>query len=68
MAWKQLTIDDLRLALAEDEVQKLETCSTEISAIVNAQLDTVADMFRGAWLAKGYEVDYRDHYVAPEYV
>lgn len=68
MAWKQLTIEDLRLVLAEDEVQKLENYSTQISAIVNSQLDTVADMFRGAWLAKGYEIDYRDHYVAPEYV
>ena len=26
-----------------------------------------ADAFRGAWTAKGYNVDVRDHYVAPEY-
>ena len=27
----------------------------------------VADSFRGAWMAKGYNVDVRDHYIAPEY-
>lgn len=27
----------------------------------------MADAFRGAWAAKGYTIDVRDHYVAPEY-
>lgn len=29
MAWKRLTIDDLRLVLAEDEVQKLNEYSVD---------------------------------------
>ena len=27
----------------------------------------MADAWRGAWQAKGYQIDVRDHYVAPEY-
>lgn len=69
MAWKRLTIDDLRLVLAEDEVQKLDERSLDpgVSDVIQQQLDAVADAFRGAWAAKGYTVDVRDHYVAPEY-
>lgn len=70
MAWKHLTIDDLRLVLSEDEVQKLNTYSIDgdITGIINNQLDVVADAFRGAWASKGYTLDERDHYVAPEYI
>lgn len=70
MGWKHLTIDDLRLVLAEDEVQKLDERSLDpgVSEVIQQQLDTVADAFRGAWMAKGYTIDVRDHYVAPEYV
>lgn len=68
MSWKHLTIDDLKLVLAQDEVSKLEERSVEITDIINKQLDIVADMFRGAWAAKGYKLDIREHYVAPEYV
>ena len=34
--WKRLTIDDLRLTLAEDEVEKLNTCSLDsnLSSVV----------------------------------
>ena len=31
MSWKQLTIDDLRLVLAEDEVEKLNEVSLDPS-------------------------------------
>lgn len=67
--WKRLTIDDLRLALSEDEVEKLSSRSLDnnLSSIIQDQLDTVADAFRGSWAAKGYTIDVRDHYVAPEY-
>ena len=68
MSWKHLTIDDLKLVLAQDEVSTLEARSVEITDIINKQLDIVADMFRGAWSAKGYKLDIREHYVAPEYV
>lgn len=70
MAWTRLTIDDLRLVLAEDEVSKLNERSLTdplFQQVVQEQLDLVADAFRGAWRSKGYTVDVRDHYVAPEY-
>lgn len=70
MAWKRLTIDDMRLVLAEDEVEKLNERSLEdskLSVVIQEQLDVVADAFRGAWQSKGYPIDVRDHYVAPEY-
>lgn len=67
MSWKKLTIDDLRLVLAEDEVQKLDERSAELSERINKQLEIVSNLFRGAWKAKGYKIDVRDYYVAPEY-
>lgn len=33
MAWKRLTTDDLELVLAEDELQKLATCSIDDSRL-----------------------------------
>jgi hypothetical protein len=66
--WKQLTIDDLKLVLAQDEIDKLEERSVEMENVINSQLDIVADLFRGAWKAKGYKLDVREHYVAPEYI
>lgn len=70
MAWSRLTINDLRLVLAEDEVQKLNQYSLDdplFETVIQSQLDLVADAFRGAWQSKGYLLDVRDHYVAPEY-
>lgn len=69
MSWKRLDIDDLRLVLAEDEVQKLNEASLDpgLSAVVQEQLDMVSDAFRGAFLAKGYSVDSRDHYTPSSY-
>lgn len=70
MSWIHLDINDLRQALAEDEIQKLDTLSltdSSISAMLSAQLDTVADTFRGVLKGKGFKVDVRDHYIAPEY-
>ena len=70
MAWKRLTADDLELVLAEDELQKLQSCSIDdsrISTVLQDQLDAVADAFRGAMQSNGYTVDVRDHYMAPEY-
>lgn len=69
MAWERLDIDDVRLTLAEDEVEKLSTYSLneEMSAVIQQQLDMAADAFRGAWQSKGYTIDVRDHYIAPEY-
>lgn len=68
MSWKKLTIDDLRLVLSEDEIQKLSNSSTELEDRITKQLEIVSNMFRGAWKAKGYKIDVRDYYVAPEYI
>lgn len=70
MAWSRLTIDDLRLVLAEDEVEKLNERSLaddKFQVVIQQQLDLVADAYRGAWQSKGYLLDVREHYVAPEY-
>lgn len=70
MAWIRLTVDDLRQALAEDEISRLDTLSlkqSEIDQILQTQLDTCADAFRGALQSKGYRLDIREHYIAPEY-
>ena len=70
MAWKRLTTEDLQLKLAKDELEKLATASVDdgrISAVLQDQLDVVSDAFRGSWRSKGYTVDVRDHYTAPEY-
>lgn len=67
--WVRLNINDLRLVLAEDEIQKLDNLSksTNISAIINDQLDMVSDLYRGALAAKGFNIDIRAHFTAPEY-
>lgn len=70
MAWSRLTAKDLELKLAEDELEKLATCSIDdsrVSTILQDQLDIVSDAYRGAWQTKGYTIDVRDHYTAPEY-
>lgn len=69
MNWKRLDYNDISEVLAYDEIDKLNTISlsSDISEICQKQLDTVADTFRGAFRAKGYTVDVRDHYMPPEY-
>lgn len=68
MAWKRLTVDDLRTLLSEDEVDKLTELAT-LSAGVDVQnaIDIVSDTWRGALQAKGVEVDVRDHYTPASY-
>lgn len=65
--WKQLTTEDLKKILSDDEVQKLKEISTESDAVVQEVIDLVADTWRGSFRAKSYEVDIRDHYVPAEY-
>lgn len=69
MAWKKLEIDDLRLILSEDEVEKLDTLSldTSITAVINDTLNLVSNVWRGALSAKGYTLDIRDNCIPPEY-
>lgn len=71
MAWKRLTAQDFKTHLAQDEIDKLQKLSLtqqEVDLILQDTLDLVADSFRGAWLSKGYTIDVREHYVAPEYI
>ena len=67
--WKRLNYTDLTEILAQDEIDKLDvySLSSDISSICQKQLDSVADLYRGAWRSKGYALDVRAHYVAPEY-
>lgn len=69
MSWEHYTMNDMRLYLSEDEVQALNTLSLapSMTDVINKQIDDVVDAFRGAWMAKGYTYDTRDHYAAPEY-
>ena len=67
--WKRLDFYDLTEILAQDEIDKLNgySLSANIEDICQKQLDSVADLYRGSWRSKGYALDVREHYVAPEY-
>lgn len=69
MAWTHLTYNDMRLYLAKDELDKLQSASIDesLSSVVNDTLDLVSDAYRGAFRAKGYQVDSRDHYTPSSY-
>lgn len=68
--WKKLTTDDLKMILSEDEVMTLNTTSVDeqLTDIVQNAIDLVSDMFRGAFMAKGYAIDTRDGYIPSGYV
>lgn len=67
--WKRLDIHDLQKILSKDEYDRLEQVSVDESFenVVQDGLDLIADQFRGAFRAKGYDIDVRDHYMPPEY-
>lgn len=65
--WSQLTIDDMKLYLSQDELDSLNTYSTNVDEVVNKELDVIADMFRGAFISKSYEIDTREHYIPSSY-
>ena len=65
--WKQLTIDDLKKILSDDEVEKINEISTADPNVVQNVIDIVADTWRGSFRAKSYEVDVRPHYTPEEY-
>lgn len=67
MKWKRLDYSDFKLYLAEDELQTLNTYSTDLEHIVNDELDVISDAFRGAFKAKGYVIDIRDFYTPNTY-
>ena len=63
--WQRLTYNDMRMYLAKDELDRLQNSNIDVdfTTVINDTLDMVADTFRGAWSAKGYELDVRDHYI-----
>ena len=65
MAWKRLAIDDVKLVLAQDEIDRLSELSLdpELSSVVNDTCDLLASTWRGAIQAKGNELDPRDCYL-----
>lgn len=67
--WVHLTYEDLAEVLAYDELEKLNEMSIHesIDNICQRQVDSVADAFRGAFLAKGYNIDIRSHYIPQTY-
>ena len=68
MAWKQATVQDLKLVLSKDEIEKLDEVSSDLSARIQGQLDAVADQFRAAFTSKGYNLDVREHYIDDGYL
>ena len=65
--WTHLTSDDMKEALAQDEIDKLQQMSVSADDIMQKQLDSVADSFRASFSAKGYTIDVRDHYIPSSY-
>ena len=65
--WSQLTIDDMKLYLSQDELDSLNKYSKNVDEVVNKELDVIADMFRGAFISKSYEIDTREHYIPSSY-
>ena len=68
MAWLRPTIEHLKLVLAQDEIEKLENASSDLSGRIQGQLDATADLYRSAYMQKGYTLDVRDHYIDSGYL
>lgn len=71
--WRRLDEGDLRTALSKEELAKLDSVEaitpTAVGAPTIAQqaLDDASDAFRGAFIAKGYTIDSREHYTPGSY-
>ena len=59
MAWKKLEMNDLRLVLSEDEMDKLNELSLDesITAVIDDTIELVSNVWRGALKAKGMEIE-----------
>ena len=68
MAWLRPTVEHLKLVLAQEEIEKLENASSDLSGRIQGQLDATADLYRSACLQKGYTLDARDHYIDSGYL
>lgn len=69
MAWNRCTMNDLRLVLAEDEIERLNTLSLDqsMTEVLQDTLDMVAETWRGAMKGKGMEIDPRSAYIPSAY-
>lgn len=69
MAWKKLEMNDLRLVLSEDEVEKLNELSLDesMTQVINDTISLVSNVWRGALKGKGMEIDPRDAYTPSSY-
>lgn len=69
MAWKKLEMNDLRLVLSEDEMDKLNELSLDesITDVIDDTIELVSNVWRGALKAKGMEIDPRDGYTPSTY-
>ena len=69
MAWKKLEMNDLRLVLSEDEMDKLNELSLDesITAVIDDTIELVSNVWRGALKAMGMEIDPRDGYTPSTY-
>lgn len=68
MSWIRPTVEDLKLVLSQEEIDKLAEVSVEMEDVIQKQLDSVADLFRSAYLSRGYVIDIRDHYIDAGYL
>jgi len=68
MAWKQITVDDLRKYLAEPEITKLDTLvnDNEQTTILLDTIRMVSQAWRGA-LSTNHVIDTRQYYIPDEY-
>lgn len=69
MSWKQLTIEDLKMVLSQDEIDRVNSLSLDpaLSCVVNDTLDMVSDTWRGALAGKSVKLDTRAHYTPSSY-
>ena len=67
--YKKLSIEDLKLVLSQDEIEKLSELSIDpaLTDNINKTIEMVSDVWRSALSAKGYTLDIRDGYIPSGY-
>lgn len=68
--WIRADYSHICQAFAKDEIDKLNemSLSADVQNICQQQLDSVADVFRGSWISKGFTIDVRPHYIPNGYL
>lgn|SRR5574344_130417 len=67
--WKQLTLEDVKLVLCQDEIEKLENLSKDPSSltIIQNTIDMICDTWRGALRGKSIILSSISHSIPAEY-